>query len=164
MAKSDVTYQESVNLYALARQLQERYYLHLGYIDMDVIFFAEKIGEKPVKASVIETSGVRSPWVRQVLSQNSSHKRYCVAAWSGEWSKLPYPKQEWMMFDALYSIGVTNDGKLRSKDVLEHGIIADFLGVYWRGEDDVPSLLSSEDPLPIPPPPIEHDEGSTIAD
>jgi len=163
MPKNEITYRESVNLFALARQLQERYYMHLGYIDMDAIYFADKIGDKPAKAPVIEVSGVRSQWVRQILSHTSNHKLYCIAAWFTEWSELPYNMQEWLMFDTLYSIGVENDGKMRSKDVFEHGVIADFLGVYWRKDNEIPSLLGSPDPLPIPPPPSEHDdEGSTL--
>lgn len=162
MPKSEVTYRESVNLRSLARELQERYFLHLGYIDMNAVYFAEKIGEKPAKAQVMELSGIKSPWVRQLLAEHSSNTQYCLAAWLTEWSELPYPQQEWFMFDALYSIGAENDGKVRGKDVCEHGIIADFLGVYWRKDNDLPSLLLSQDPLPIPPPPIEHDEGSTL--
>lgn len=163
MSKEITTYRESVNLFALARQLQERYYLHLGYIDMDVIYFADKIGDKPVKAPVIEVSGVRSSWVRQILSNTANNKLYCIAVWFSEWSELPYNQQEWLMFDTLYSIGVENDGKIKSKDVCEHGVIADYLGVYWRQNNDLPSLLNSPEPLPIPPPPSLHDdEGSTV--
>jgi hypothetical protein len=67
------------------------------------------------------------------------------------------------MFDTLYSIGVENDGKIRGKDVFEHGVIAEYLGVYWRKNPDLPSLLNSPEPLPLPPPPSLHDdEGSTI--
>ena len=165
MPKNEVSYRESINLYALARQLQERYYLHLGHVDLDVIYFADKTGDKPPKASVIEASGVRSGWVQQILNQNASHKRYCIAAWFVEWSELSFNKQEWLMFDALYSIGIENDGKLRVRDVVEHGVIADFLGVYWRSDDEIPSLLQSKDPLPIPPPAAIHaDEGSTLAE
>jgi len=163
MPKSVTTYRESVNLYTLARELQEKYYLHLGYIDMDAIYFADKIGDKPVKASVIDISGIRSQWVREVLSHTSSNKLYCIGTWFTEWSELPYNQQEWLMFDTLYSIGVENDGKLRARDVFEHGVIADFLGVYWRDNKEVPSLLSASEPLPIPPPPsLYADEGSTI--
>lgn len=163
MSKNEITYRESVNLYALARQLQERYYIHLGYIDIDSIYFADKIGDKPPKAQVIEVSGVRNQWVRQILSNTPNNKLYCVAAWFTEWSELQYNQQEWLMFDTLYSIGVESGGKLRSRDVFEHGIIADYLGVYWRKDADIPSLLNSPDPLPIPPPPALHeDEGSTL--
>jgi hypothetical protein len=162
MPKSEVTYRESVNLRTMARELQERYFLHLGYVDLDAVFFAEKIGEKPPKAQVVELSGVRAPWVRQILSEHSSNIRYCLSAWLTEWAETPYPRQEWLVFDALYSIDPKNDGKMRGKDIHEHGIIADFLGVYWREDDEVPSLLQSPEPLPIPPPPIEHDEGSTL--
>lgn len=162
MPKSEITYRESVNLFALAKQLQERYYLHLGYINLDAIYFADKIGDKGAKQPVIDVSGVRSPWVRQLLNSVANTKMYCVAAWFTEWSELPYNQQEWLMFDTLYSIGVENDGKMRGKDVFEHGVIADFLGVYWRKDLEIPSLLMSKDPLPIPPPPSTHDEGSTL--
>lgn len=158
MPKNEVTYRESVNLRALARELKERYFLHLGYVDLEAIYFAEKIGEKPVKSPIMDLSGIKSPWVRQLLIQHSSNTRYCLATWLTEWSELPVAQQEWMMFDALYSVGPENDGKIRTKDVHEHGIIADFLGVYWRNDKEVPSLLRSKDPLPIPPPPIDHEE------
>ena len=43
----DITYVQSLELYEIALKLKERYYLHLGHVDLDIIYFAEKLGDKP---------------------------------------------------------------------------------------------------------------------
>lgn len=165
MAKSEVTYQESTQLRVLAHQLRERYYLHLGHVDLDTVFFAEKTGDKPKKAGIIELGGVKSPWLRQVLERSANHQRYCIAAWGNDWGFLDDTVKEWLLFDMLYSIDPDAEGAIRKRDVVEHGVIASYLGVYWREETVLPSLLSSPEPLNIPPPPICEDDGdSTLSD
>jgi hypothetical protein len=161
---SDVVYADSINLYVLARELQEAYYDHIGHVDLESIYFAEKHteNEKPKKAKVCEISSISSAWIRQLFQKHNLHKSYCLSVWAEDWGRLTSTEQQWFMFDLLYSVAPDGNGKLRKPDVQEHGPLCEFLGPYWRKNTiTLPSMLGT-DPLPIPPPPLNQDDGSSI--
>jgi hypothetical protein len=163
---AEPTFIESYELADIASQLQKRYMYELGHVDLDCIYFAEKIGEKGKKAQVVSISGINSPWLKQLLSKADKHnKLYCLSAWSQEWGQLSPAQKQWGVFDMLYSVALENNGKLRKCDVVGHGPIIEFLGPYWRFRKDLPDMLN-DDPLGIPPPPepIEdiESQGSTL--
>jgi len=153
-------YIESMSLKNMAEQLVDKYNIYLGYIDIENIFFASIDGVKPPKASPIFISGVASKWVRQILGKIPNGQLYCIAIWESEWESLWKSKQEWLLFDCLLCVGRNNDGSLRKRDCNEWAIIVEYLGPYWRIKDDVelPSLLDSPDPLPIPMPLIDPED------
>ena len=150
-------YSESPEIKELATKLKDRYYLHLGHVELDLVYFAEKTGSKPKKGRVGEISGISNAWVKQILSQFGNNQQYCLSVWTAEWEALSPGMREWLIFDALYSIKPEQDGKLRKPDVSEHGPILEFMmgqgiGYLWRnGESDLPSLLG-DTPLAIPLP------------
>ena len=50
---------ESEELKDLANKLKDYYYLHLGHVDLEKIYFAEKVAEEmPKKATTIEVLGI----------------------------------------------------------------------------------------------------------
>lgn len=160
---AEPTFNESYELAELASKLQERYRYELGHVDLELIYFAEKIGEKSKKAKIVEVSGITSAWLKQLLSKaGKNNKLYCLSAWSQEWSELTPAQQQWGVFNSLYSISLENDGKLRKQDVQGHGPIIEFLGPYWESSNDLPDMLSG-DALGIPPPPDpENSDDSTV--
>jgi hypothetical protein len=163
----DVTFVESFELLDLAQKLKERYYLFVGHVDLELMYFAEKVGEKPKKAKIGELSGVSNPWVKALMAKNGkNNKLYCMSVWSAEWAELSPAKREWTVFKLLCSVNPENDGKARKPDIQDFGFILDYfmnegIGPYWESKDTLPSLLGA-DPLPIPPPPDDTDEGSTL--
>jgi hypothetical protein len=165
----DITYVQSLELYEIALKLKERYYLHLGHVDLDIIYFAEKLGDKPKKGKIAELSGISNPWVKALLAKNQNdNKLYCMSVWSAEWLEVTPAKKEWMVFKMLCSVHPQNDGKLNKPDISDFGYIQEFfmnagVGPYWESQDDLPSLLGA-DPLAIPPPPDDTDEGSTLGE
>lgn len=161
--RTEPTYQESINLLIMARELREAYYLHLGQVDLDQIYFVEKHGEPTKSAKDIEVQGVKSGWVKRLLEAMTPPRIYCVSVWSDIWAQLSDSKRQWLLFDALYSINPEMDGKTRAKDVVEHGVIADFAGLYWRQQDILPNMLSGES-LPIKPPQLVGDDGATLSE
>lgn len=163
---AEPTFIESYELAKLASDLQDRYRYELGHVDLDMIYFAEKIGEKSKSAKIVDVSGITSAWLKQLLSTaGKNNKLYCLAAWSQEWGQLSPANKQWFVFNCLYSISLENDGKLRKPDVQGYGPIVEFLGPYWASRKDLPDMLNG-DPLGIPPPPEPEEEiealGSTI--
>jgi hypothetical protein len=164
---ANIEFIESYELLELAQKLKERYYLFIGHVDLEIIFFAEKIGEKPKKAKVAELSGVSNPWVKSLMAKNGkNNKLYCMSVHSAEWAEFSPAKREWAVFKLLCSVNPNNDGKIRKPDIGDFGFILEFfmnlgIGPYWEKQDTLPSLLG-DDPLPIPPPPDDTDEGSTL--
>jgi hypothetical protein len=155
---AEPTFNESLDLYELAFKLQDRYRYELGHVDLELIYFAEKIGEKGKKAKIAEVSGITSAWLKQLLSKaGKNNKLYCLAVWSQEWGQLSPAQQQWAIFNSLYSISLENDGKLRKPDVQGHGPIIEFLGPYWQARKDLPDMMSG-DPLGIPPPPEPEED------
>lgn len=168
MAEKTVkTYSESPEIRMLAEAIKDRYYLYVGHVDLDTVHFAEITGAaKPKKAKVGEISGISSPWVRQLIISLGNSRLYCMAVWSEEYEELSPASREWLVFEALYSIHPECDGKLRKPDVVEHGPIVEYfastnVGLYWRKAEILPSLLSGDAPLPIPPPAFEDAEGDS---
>lgn len=160
---AEKTYSKSPELKQMAEKLKDRYYLHLGYIDLDNIYFGEIDGAKPKKAGLIEISGVSSPWVRQLMIEKNN-TLYCIACWGIEWEELSPARREWWLFNALHYISPENDGKLRKPDVQEWGIICECkeAGPYWKTKEFLPSLLDGNEPVPFPLPRDTTDEGSTL--
>jgi len=155
-------YQESKELYNLAKQIQEKYFAYVGYVDLEIIYFAEIIGFKSRKSSVNIMSGTSSAWVRNLLNMNSNRaKVYCMAVFSDEWTEIPQAKKEWLVFKMLYAVSPDLSGKIRSPDVMDYGFILEYMiksgvGPYWEMRDDVPSLLKG-DALHIPLPPEDQE-------
>lgn len=157
----DKTYSQSSELLIMAKQIIDRYHLYLGHIDLDNIYFAEIDGDKPKKSTVMQIGGITSEWVKQLV-QKTNGALYCISVWRDEWDEIFPPMQKWMVFDALMRIDPHNDGKLMKPDVNEFGIIVEYIGPYWRNRTDLPDLLDSDDPLPIPLPAYNVDEGSSV--
>lgn len=163
---AEPTFTESHELMELASKLQDRYRYELGHVDLEMVYFAEKLGERGKNAKIVDVSGITSAWLKQLLSKaGKNNKLYCLSAWSQEWGELSPAQRHWAVFHCLYSISPNNDGKLRKPDVTGHGPIIELLGPYWESRNDLPDMLSG-DPLPIPPPPEPEEEinglGSTI--
>jgi hypothetical protein len=156
------SYSASPELEECARRLRERYWLYLGHVDINNIYFAEIEGEKPKKSGVLTLSGVSAPWVKTLLASYGNSRLYCMSVWSDEWKGMATQMREWLIFDALFAIDPVSDGKVRKPDVQEWGVLVEYLGPYWRKRQDLPSLLGGTEPLPIPPPQILEDEGSTL--
>lgn len=157
----DQEYNDSPELKDLAQHLISRYSLHLGHVDVENIFFAEINGEKPKKGKVARLAGASSKWVRQILAKNNE-AMYCLAVYGDTWTKLTPSQQQWIMFDLLLSIAPENDGKVNKPDCVEWGILVEYQGAWWRKKDSLPDMLNGLDPLPIPLPPMEEDEGATV--
>jgi hypothetical protein len=157
----DRVYEESSELKDTAERLVERYYEYLGHVDLENIYFAAIQGSKPKKTSVMQIGGITSEWVKKLIKETKG-KIYCISVWASEWDEVFPSMREWMIFDALLRIDPHNDGKLIKPDVNEFGILIEYIGPYWRKKDDLPSLLDSKDPLPIPLPAYESDEGSSV--
>lgn len=152
----ETTFTESPEIKELAEKLQEKYFPFLGYIDLDLVCFAEMDGYKSKKAPIYQMSGITQGWVRDIIFQkfNSKEKRYCLAVWTEEWSDTPRSKKEWIVFKCLYSISPSLDGKIRNYDVQDYGFIVEYFirtgyGPYWEMKDDLPSLLDSNNGLPL---------------
>jgi hypothetical protein len=152
----ETTFTESLEIKEIAIQLQEKYYAFIGYIDLEIVCFAEMEGYKSKKASVYLMSGITQGWVRDIIFHkfNTKEKLYCLAVWTEEWSELQKSKKEWIIFKCLYSISPSLDGKIRAVDVQDYGFILEYFirsgfGPYWETKDDLPSLLDSNDGLPL---------------
>lgn len=153
----ETTFTESEEIKELAEKIQEKYFPYIGYIDLDLICFAEMEGYKSRKAPVYQMSGITQGWVRDIIFHklNTKEKIYCLAVWTEEWSELQKSKKEWIVFKCLYSISPNLDGKLRPVDVQEYGFIVEYfvragIGPYWETKEDLPSLLSDDLPLVLP--------------
>ena len=160
-----ITFTAAPDLQLLASKLKDRYYLYLGHVDLEMVHFTFKSAEKiPKSAKIMELSSIKSAWVRQLLAMLHDNRLYCISVWEEMWLELSPAQQEWLLFDAMYTIHPACDSRLRKPEVVEHGIICEFLGPYWRkAEAPLPSLLGGIDPLPIPPPPLSDDtDDSTI--
>lgn len=165
----DILFVESEELKNHAIKLKDQYYLHLGHVDIDAIYFAEKVGELPKKASTLEILGVTNAAVRQLLAKTGGQQNYCITVWKDKWDEITDNTKLWLLFDALYSIEPGCTGKLKRPDIVEHAPIIEFfamsnVGVHWRKCDgQLPNLLG-DTPLaiPLPPDPDEESSGSTL--
>lgn len=161
MAK-DVSFVYSAELRLLAEKLRERYYLYIGHVDLDAIFFAEKFGDKPKGGPIVELNGVTNPWMKAMLVEHGQQgKHYCLSAWGSEWSEMGPEKRQWAVFKLLCGVDPRGEGKLRRPDINDFGFILEYMidvgvGPYWEKADILPDLLGDY-PLPIPPPPDEED-------
>jgi len=160
----NVVFLESSELKNLAEKLKERYYVYVGYVDLEQIYFAEMVGEKPKKGPVIVLSGLSQKWVRDLLLGDVQDKKiYCLGAYDEAWSALSKAHKEWTMFKALFSIAPSMDGTLRQIDVQDHSFILEYMiknnyGANYMNQSILPSLLDSKDPIPIPLPKDQEDE------
>jgi hypothetical protein len=154
----ETQYYESPALRNLAEKLKERYYPYLGHADLDNIYFCELDGVKPKAAPICSLDGLSKGWVRDLLVLSKGDpKHYCISVWSAEWENLSQSHIEWYMFKALFMVGDNNDGKIRKPDILDFGFILEYFvangySAKWETEKELPSLLNSKLPLPIPLP------------
>lgn len=158
----DIDFIESKENLELAEKLQEKYFQFIGNVDLRRVYFAEMIGFKPKKAPVFNMSGITQAWARNILSTTDQKKDYCLAVWSDEWAEVETSKKEWIIFRSLFSVSPFGDGKLRPFDVQDYGFIVEYfvrigLGPYWLEKENLPSLLSGNDTLPLILP-LEDDE------
>lgn len=165
-----ITFEESPELKDLAQRLKDRYYMHIGHSDLDAIYFTEKDGEPPQKHNTAEIQGITSPPIRKMLEMLGGTYFYCIHIWKNDWENIHPNTREWLMFEMLYSVDPNNNGKVRQKDIVEFGPIAEFfandeIGLRWRNKDgELPELLGRQ-VLPIPLPPNEEEDesaGSTL--
>jgi len=162
----EIIFNESEELKLLAEKLKDFYFLHLGHVDLETIYFGEKIGEAPKKSNTIELFGVNNPSVRQLLRGD---KNYALTVWKDKWDELHPHTKLWLLFESLYSIEPGCAGKIKRPDIIEHAPIIEFfsmsdLGIHWRKCDgELPNLLGSAPlPIPLPPDPDEDSAGSTL--
>ena len=151
-----ITYTESLELKEMAQKLKERYYLHLEHVDIESVYFAIKEGELPIKRKPVEITGITHGGIKQIISLHGGNEQYCIQVWKDDWDNYTPAKQEWLMFEMLYSIDEKNNGKIKNKDIMEYDIIAEYfinnenIGIKWRNKDyELPSLLDGN-PLSIP--------------
>ena len=162
----EIIYIESEDLKDLSSKLKDYYYLHLGHVDLETIYFAEKSGDMPKKINTIELLGVNNPSVRQILKND---KNYVLSVWKDKWDELHPNTRLWLLFECLYSVEPGSKGKIKKPDIVEHAPIIEFfssssIGVHWRKCDgELPCLLADPPlPLPLPPDPDEESSGSTL--
>lgn len=163
-----IDYLESTDLKILANQIKEAYYVHLGHASLDSIYFVEKYGDVPKKFKVLEIHGITSGGVKKMLEQMGRSQTYCLEVWKSDWDELHPYAQQWLMFEALYSIKEGSEGFFRKADVVEFGPIIEYfastnIGVHWKkAPNELPNLLDKI-PLAIPLPPDNEEEtaGST---
>lgn len=151
---NNVEFSECKENYEIAKKLQERYFPFIGYVDLEDIYFAEMIGYKPKNALPYKMSSITQSWVREVISNTDKLKTYCVAVYDDLWSELESSKKEWIIFKCLYSISPQGNGKIRNFDVMDYGFIVEYFvrtgfGPYWETKDNLPSLLSGNETLPL---------------
>lgn len=145
---------ESSEITNIAKQLQEKYYPFIGYINLDEIFFSEMIGYKSKNAPVYQMSGLTQAWAREILLAEKKNKCYCLAVWQELWEELEQSKKEWIVFKCLFMVSPQGDGKIRPYDVNDFGFIVEYFvkagfGPYWELKENLPSLLSGNDTLPL---------------
>ena len=162
----EIQFVESEDLKLYATKLKETYYLHLGHVDLDTIYFAEKHGDSPKKTNTIELFGVNNPSVRQLLRGD---KNYALTVWKDRWDELHPHTQLWLLFEMLYSIEPGSEGRIKKPDIVEHAPIIEFfalsnVGIHWkRCDGELPNLLGSSPlAIPLPPDPDEETAGSTL--
>lgn len=163
MAAKNKDYKECLELQELATVLKTRYYEHLGYVDLDRIFFAEIHGEMSRNAVPVEVTGVSAAWLKQRLADDFDNKVYCIAVWAQEWPELDENLKEWLLFDGLNKIHSENNGKVEPYDCGGWSFMLEFLGVHWRSRTDLPSLTKGAT-QPIPLPMDETYEGETFTE
>ena len=66
------------------------------------------------------------------------------------------------MLKCLYSISPSLDGKIRTFEIIDYAFINEYfirvgVGPYWELREDLPSLLGSNDPLPLILPMTDED-------
>lgn len=162
----EILFVESEELKMYAEKLKDFYYLHLGHVDLNTIYFGEKHGDSPKKGNTIELFGVNNPSVRQLLRGD---KNYALTIWKERWDELHPHTQLWLLFECLYSIEPGCEGKIKRPDITEHAPIIEYfalsnIGIHWRKCDgELPNLLGTI-PLPIPLPPDDEEDstGSTL--
>lgn len=151
---NNVEFVESKEVKEIANQLQEKYSPFIGYVNLDDIYFAEMIGYKPKNAAPYKMSSITQAWVREIVSSNEKLKTYCIAVYQDLWDELEKSKKEWIVFKCLYSVSPQGDGKIRNFDVMDYGFIVEYfvrvgIGPYWENKDNLPSLLSGNNTLPL---------------
>jgi hypothetical protein len=103
-----------------------------------------------------------------MLEQMGRSQTYCLEVWKSDWDDLHPYAQQWLMFEALYSIKDGSEGFFKKPDVVEYGPIIEYfsgtnIGVHWKkNSNELPNLLDKI-PLAIPLPPDNEEEtaGST---
>ena len=151
---NNVDFEEAPEVLDIAKKLQEKYYAFIGSVNLDSIYFTKMIGYKSRNAPVYIMSGLTQAWARSVLNNLQSRKNYCLGVWEEEWDELEKSKKEWIIFRCLYSISPADDGKIRPFDVQDYGFIVEYfvrigVGPYWEAKENLPSLLDSDDILPL---------------
>ncbi len=152
---SEPDFIESQECLNIAQKLVEKYYMFIGYVDLDLVHFVEMDGYKSKNAPACVMSGLTQSWARDILRTSGSNKIYCFAVWSEIWEQTEKSKKEWLVFRSLYSISPALDGKIRNFDVQDYGFIVEYFvrsgyGPYWSEKDNLPSLLDNDIPLIVP--------------
>lgn len=152
------------SLRLLAQDLVEKYFPFIGYIDLDQICFILDDNPKPKKSPVYKVSGITQSWVRDIINASPENygKFYCISVYEEEWNELQKSQREWFMMKCLYSISPSLDGKIRSFEIFDYAFINEYfvrvgVGPYWELREDLPSLLDSNEPLPLILPMLDED-------
>jgi hypothetical protein len=162
-AMNNVVFLEAPEIKSIAEKLKERYYVYIGYVDLEQIYFAEMVGHTPKKAKPVVVNGLAQKWVRDLLLGDVQDKKiYCLGVYEEKWAELTKAHKEWALFAALYSISPQNDGSIRQFEVQDYAFILEYFiknnyGANYMNHSILPSLLDSKDPLAIPLPPDPED-------
>ena len=159
---SEPDFLESQECLNIAQQLVEKYYMFVGYVDLNLVHFVEMDGYKSKNSPPYIMSGITQSWAKDILRSVGSSKIYCFGVWSELWEELEQSKKEWIIFRALYSISPTLDGKIRTFDVQDYGFITEYFvrtgfGPYWMEKENLPSLRKGSETLPLVIPLSDND-------
>lgn len=149
----ETTLIENLEMAITAKELIKKYYAMLGHVDLSLVYFCTRSGEKPKKgkSKTYEMSGIRSQWVKNLLSQGGINQRklYCLCAWDDEWQRISPLQKQWIIFECLYAVGPESDGNLRKRDVSDFTPILTAMMDYgvgpdWRNVKELPDLLGND--------------------
>ncbi len=86
----NVVFLEAPEIKTMAEKLKERYYVYIGYVDLEQIYFAEMVGSTPKKAKPIALNGLAQKWVRDLLLGDIQDKKiYCLGVWEENPERAP---------------------------------------------------------------------------
>ena len=159
---NDPEFIESQECFNIAQQLVEKYYMFVGYVDLNLIHFVEMDGYKGKNSPPFIMSGITQSWAKDIIRSFGSGKIYCFGVWSELWEEIEQSKKEWIIFRALYSVSPSLDGKIRTFDVQDYGFITEYFvrngfGPYWMEKENLPSLLKGSDTLSLVIPLSDND-------
>ena len=131
MARQKRQFEESDLLRELSEQLLDKFDYLLGEINLNDIYFAFCVSDSSKKSKPLIMGNISNE-----LAQKVANSKYQIAFYSDKWQEWSEEKQILMLFNALYSIDPSSDGKLRRNDIVGHYIMFKTFGLEWEQLDD----------------------------